>query len=920
MRKVIHLLLTGLTIVVLTACGGSSTTTLSGITEVVEDIAGNANGTPATAAQINSIPGVDGAVEGVDYSAALAAETYADPENPTADEIQAVVDAVNSGTPANQDVGAVTDSNAAANTAAENAAVGAVVGITAQATDPDSADTVTYTLTDDASGLFAINGTSGVVTVAAGLDYETATTHSITVLATSSDSSTSSAVVTIAVTNVVDTVATLANSTATIGENAADGDAVGTVTISDNGDSAITDINLSGTGAGNFAVATDGAITVAAGASLDFETTPSYSLTAVATNGAGDSASVTVDITIIDTADIVATLANSTGTVAEDAADGAAVGTVTISDTGDAAITAITLSGTGAANFAVATDGAITVAAGASLDFETTATYNLTAVATNGAGESDPVNVTITVSDVADVVPTLSSFSGNVEENATVGTVVGTVSVTNSGDTAITAFTLSDSTNFEINASGTIKTKVALDFETTTSYSLTATATNTAGNSAPVNVTITVNDIADVLATLEDFSGSVDENVTIGTTVGSITITDNGDSNITAITLSGANNGDFEVATDGNITVAASLDHETTETYNLTAVATNSAGDSASVNVTITVNDVNEDVGAVTDINGADGGEVREDATSGTEVGITAEATDPDDSNNTVTYALTDTSSGRFEINATTGVVTVSFNGEALNSTIDKLRPITVLATSSDGSSSSATMTILVTNEVDEPTGYGVISYNGHQWLDRNIGATVPCTTAYIYASASCVGDYYQWGRLKDGHEQGNEDSNSSITDVLSASSNPGHGDFIITDLNNTECETNPCNWINYNETDLWQVEGNTTAGDNGVCPAGWRVPTKAEFETLGITDAPTGLNASNMFARIRLHTSDYRNDENGLPVSAYQKANGYYWTSTVTVDEKSYAAWIDDGIRAVFGGDWGRANGFQIRCIKDVP
>ena len=63
--------------------------------EVFEDIAGNANSTPATAAQINSINGVSGAIDGVDYSTALANGTYADPSNPTPAEIQAVIDAHN---------------------------------------------------------------------------------------------------------------------------------------------------------------------------------------------------------------------------------------------------------------------------------------------------------------------------------------------------------------------------------------------------------------------------------------------------------------------------------------------------------------------------------------------------------------------------------------------------------------------------------------------------------------------------------------------------------------------------------------------------------------------------------------------------------------------------------------------------------
>ena len=77
------------------------------------------------------------------------------------------------------------DSNGGVNSVLENAAVGTQVGITAQATNLGGPP-VTYSLTDNAGGRFQINATTGVVTVAAALDYETAPGHAynITVQAT----------------------------------------------------------------------------------------------------------------------------------------------------------------------------------------------------------------------------------------------------------------------------------------------------------------------------------------------------------------------------------------------------------------------------------------------------------------------------------------------------------------------------------------------------------------------------------------------------------------------------------------------------------------------------------------------------------------------------------------------------------------
>jgi Ca2+-binding RTX toxin-like protein/acid phosphatase family membrane protein YuiD len=69
----------------------------------------------------------------------------------------------------------------------EQAADGTVIGIVT-ATDPDTNDTALYTLVDDAGGRFAIDALSGELTVADGtlLNYESASSHDITVRVTDS--------------------------------------------------------------------------------------------------------------------------------------------------------------------------------------------------------------------------------------------------------------------------------------------------------------------------------------------------------------------------------------------------------------------------------------------------------------------------------------------------------------------------------------------------------------------------------------------------------------------------------------------------------------------------------------------------------------------------------------------------------------
>ena len=95
-------------------------------------------------------------------------------------------------------VSAVEDSNAAENTVDENSAAGISVGITANAA-AGADDTVTYSLIDDADGRFAIDPQTGEVTVAGELDYETASSHAVRVLATASNGTTSEEEFTIAI-------------------------------------------------------------------------------------------------------------------------------------------------------------------------------------------------------------------------------------------------------------------------------------------------------------------------------------------------------------------------------------------------------------------------------------------------------------------------------------------------------------------------------------------------------------------------------------------------------------------------------------------------------------------------------------------------------------------------------------------------
>ena len=193
------------------------------------------------------------------------------------------------------------------------------------------------------------------------------------------------------------------------------------------------------------------------------------------------------------------------------------------------------------------------------------------------------------------------------------------------------------------------------------------------------------------------------------------------------------------------------------------------------------------------------------------------------------------------------------------------------------------------------PPPPSVTSSTGKIWMDRNLGASQVATSSIDAAS---YGDLYQWGRGTDGHQI----RTSGRTATLSSTDAPGNANFIFREIF-------PYDWRSSANDNLWQG----VSGINNPCPTGYRLPTKAEWDTernIWSSNDATGAFAS----PLKLPMTGRRNYTNGLLVSGDVGVYGHYWSSTVSTDQAFYLRFKSDRTDILNGN---RAYGFSVRCLK---
>ena len=198
------------------------------------------------------------------------------------------------------------------------------------------------------------------------------------------------------------------------------------------------------------------------------------------------------------------------------------------------------------------------------------------------------------------------------------------------------------------------------------------------------------------------------------------------------------------------------------------------------------------------------------------------------------------------------------------------------------------------------------VTYGAQTWMDRNLGARRVATAINDVLS---YGNHYQWGRPADGHEisvwngdtptSGRGFADATALEALATSDTPGHPNFIIT-------KVSPYDWRSDKNNNRWAT------ANQGPCPAGYHVPTDAEWNTADTFGAWNN-NTDTYSSALKLPSAGARDRYYG---SLYnQGIRGYYWSSTVS---GTNARNLDFGSTAAFTTSEYRANGLTVRCLKD--
>jgi len=275
-------------------------------------------------------------------------------------------------------------------------------------------------------------------------------------------------------------------------------------------------------------------------------------------------------------------------TVAETAATGTTVGTLSvINATGTPTFT---LTDSAGGKFAIT---GTTLKTNAALDYETATFHTITVHVTGMTPTVGDRTFIVLVTDVVEPVIVLTGTS--IAESASIGAVVGTLSVANAY-TGTPVFTLPGSSGGKFAVSGSNLTVAsALDYETATSHSITVAVSGITPVAANGSFTVTVTDVLELDPVIQLTGTTVNEDAAVNTTVGTLSVT--GTYTGTPVyALTDSAGGKFNIS-GTSLRVNATLDYETAATHSVTVAVSGITPAAANKVFTVVVLDITEAAG-----------------------------------------------------------------------------------------------------------------------------------------------------------------------------------------------------------------------------------------------------------------------------------------------------------------------------------
>ncbi|MEL6305472.1 MAG: cadherin domain-containing protein, partial [Bacteroidota bacterium] len=366
---------------------------------------------------------------------------------------------------------------------------------TVAAQDPEG-DALTFSILENDQGLFAINETTGVLTLAEGqsLDFESAQEHTI-IIRVSDGNTFADAQIVITLSD-VEEAPIMEDQGFEVLETATE---IGKTTASDPQNDTLT-FSLLDDDEGFFTITSSGDINLAPGKFLNFEQAQEHQITVQVTDTQDNSTQALVTITVLDVDEAPLLTSPREYDVLENIPDDEVIGTIIAKDPEGEPVE-LTLKDDAEGLFEMADDGTLSLAPNKSLDYETLPNlYEIIVTADDGENARDFI-ITIRELDVSDQAPKLDEpFVFDVLESVDDAFIIGTTTAIDpDGDPLTYAITVNDDNLFKIDNNGQLSLAVGreLDYQNAEQHIITVAVSDDIVDPVETQVTINVIEVVE---------------------------------------------------------------------------------------------------------------------------------------------------------------------------------------------------------------------------------------------------------------------------------------------------------------------------------------------------------------------------------------------------------------------------------------